>query len=129
MYFLLNKNYSFNSFLEKPNTMLGKTHKFTSVYIGLLLISVCFFINVQGSLPTAPEMPEKFSSQQQYREYINKVKEYYEIINRPRWGRRSMPIDSTLYELDPKATTGFLGENILGQNIYKYDNKINEQAN
>ena len=103
--------------------MLRTNQKFGAFYIGLLFFC---FISTQASLPTAPEMPEKFTSPQQYKDYINKLKEYYEIINRPRWGRRSMSINSHLNEMDQLDTKGakkFLGETIFYPKSYKFEDE------
>lgn len=48
-----------------------------------------------SDLPPPPPKPEKFTSKQQLKDYLIKLHEYYAIIGRPRFGRRSF--DMTEY--------------------------------
>jgi len=129
--------------------MLGTSQKIGTAHVCLLLICclirfnllfifIYFFLNflplalftisTLASLPTPPKQPEKFASEQEIREYLHKIKEYYEILGeRPRWGRRSMPID-TINELDLNLDQRENGskswknlQNILGLNTNNDD--------
>lgn len=44
----------------------------------------------QQDLPEKPERPLVFKSKQELLNYIKKVNEYYAIVGRPRFGKRSM---------------------------------------
>lgn len=49
-----------------------------------------------SDLPPPPQKPEKFTSKQQLKDYLIKLHEYYAIIGRPRFGRRSFDSSSSL---------------------------------
>ena len=62
----------------------------------ILLLSIDILstkgVNAQYSdLPPPPQKPERFTSKQQLKDYLVKLHEYYAIIGRPRFGRRSSP--------------------------------------
>ena len=46
-----------------------------------------------SDLPPPPTKPDKFTSKQQLKEYLVKLHEYYAIIGRPRFGKRSYSLD------------------------------------
>ena len=48
-------------------------------------------VNAQYSdLPPPPQKPDRFTSKQQLKDYLVKLHEYYAIIGRPRFGKRSV---------------------------------------
>jgi hypothetical protein len=67
---------------------------FLSIAIILLSIDILSIkgANAQYSdLPPPPQKPDRFTSKQQLKDYLVKLHEYYAIIGRPRFGRRSSP--------------------------------------
>lgn len=48
-----------------------------------------------SDLPPPPPKPEKFTSKQQLKDYLIKLHEYYAIIGRPRFGRRSFDMSAS----------------------------------
>jgi hypothetical protein len=70
------------------------TQKFNGIYILSFIAFVWVVTNVNADtqysdLPPPPTKPEKFTSKQQLKEYLVKLHEYYAIIGRPRFGKRS----------------------------------------
>ena len=56
------------------------------VLLSGVIMLVCL-VNAEYGMPTPPIKPAKFTSKQQLKEYWEKLNEYFNIINRPRWGR------------------------------------------
>lgn len=74
--------------------MTTLTQKFNGIYIFSLIAFVWVVTSVNAyapysDLPPPPTKPEKFTSKQQLKEYLVKLHEYYAIIGRPRFGKRS----------------------------------------
>ena len=70
------------------------TQKFNGIYIFSFIAFVWVVTSVNADvqysdLPPPPTKPEKFTSKQQLKEYLVKLHEYYAIIGRPRFGKRS----------------------------------------
>jgi hypothetical protein len=81
---------------SKKKMLKNGTILFTLTYLFIALI-VKNGINAQleqssSDLPPPPQKPDKFTSKQQLKEYLVKLHEYYAIIGRPRFGRRSYEI-------------------------------------
>jgi hypothetical protein len=77
--------------------MSGFFQKFNLIYLlsFVALIWVVSNVNAEthSDLPPPPTKPDKFTSKQQLKEYLVKLHEYYAIIGRPRFGKRSNLLD------------------------------------
>ena len=124
--------------------------KISASFLILLAVAICLasYANAEtqySDLPPPPIKPEKFTSKQQLKEYLVKLHEYYAIIGRPRFGKRSntflfrstepeenssesfselVPVNVVIEKLDPNQN-GFISKEDFINFINWFNKRIN----